>query len=724
MLDFGVARAVAGDAPLTQVTQPGELIGTLPYMSPEQASSQVDAIDIRSDVYALGLILYELLTGRLPYSVAEVGVNDAVRIICEQPPIPPGSLRRELRGDISTVVLKALQKDPEQRYASVTALSDDIQRIRTDQPVLARPPSTSYYVRKLIARHHVLFTVLVGAFLAVSTLAGWVGVLYFRASAAEQKALDKAATATRVKHFMEEVFLANEPDQAQGREISARELLQRGLRRIDDELVDEPVVRAELLTTICKVLVSHGEHQTVLDALEKAHPEHVRVLGAAHPVTRDSVRILAQAYAGLSQWPKAEALLREGLRIIEADPAHSPEELAETLAQMGSVVRHESPADAERFHRRALALRRSVHGDLHDSVASSLIDLGVAVRSQNQEGSTGARLKEAEGHFREALSIALELFGEDRLITAHAYTSLGVALKSQQRLGEAEENYLAGLRIYERLLNEQHPYVANSLKSLAANQIWQGQFEDAERHLERALQITRAQSGDHVVEIGNIAWQLGILYRQHLGNPAAAEPLHREALAVFSEVYERTHPQVERGHVHLGLTLLALHQYEEALMHYRAAKRLCEERGREDCAKYNCQTASCLRNLGRVSEAAELMREALEYADAANRRPEIRTEYEVEIARCLIDLGEFAEAEKMATSAYERVSEMLSEPDLYFLLVNRYRGKLDGALEALATVCESTSRPEDAVAWTEELADLRALPPATPPVPTRESVGD
>ncbi|MEZ4387018.1 MAG: serine/threonine-protein kinase [Candidatus Krumholzibacteriia bacterium] len=227
ILDFGLARVVDADEfQQTMFSQPGTMAGTLPYMSPEQARGDTAAVDVRSDVYALGVILQEMLTGALPYETSRTSIVDAVRTICEA---PPRNLRDGWLGpgrpdtDLQTIVAKALAKDADERYASAAALAEDLERYLTSQPILARPPSTMYQLRKLVARRKAPFAA--AAAIVVLLVVGAVGMsgLYVRAEhnlkramAAERQARTEAETANRTADFLVDIFGSSDPTRTSG----------------------------------------------------------------------------------------------------------------------------------------------------------------------------------------------------------------------------------------------------------------------------------------------------------------------------------------------------------------------------------------------------------------------------------------------------------------------------------------------------------------------------
>jgi serine/threonine protein kinase len=346
VIDFGVAKATAQRlTDRTMHTQLGVLIGTPAYMSPEQAEMTGQDIDTRTDVYALGVMLYELLVGALPFDSEEfqrVGLEAIVRKIREDDPPKPSTrlstlgkhstesavrrrtefpaLRRELSGDLDWITMKALEKDRKQRYSSLQEFAADIERYLTDQPVLASPPSAAYRARKFVKRHTwgvvaatAVALVLPAITLVMTIQAGRIASERDRANAEAARANQEAEAKGQVSEFLKDLFTVSDPGEARGNSITARELLDKGAEKIEGMVEEQPETGAELMDTMGTVYQKLGLYPQAEPLLERALAERRRVLGEDHPDTLGSMNHLADLYGDQGRHDEAEPLLLEAL---------------------------------------------------------------------------------------------------------------------------------------------------------------------------------------------------------------------------------------------------------------------------------------------------------------------------------------------------------------------------------------------------------------------------
>ena len=364
VIDFGVARATDSDIQVaTMQTDVGQLVGTLYYMSPEQCEANPDLVDTRSDVYALGVILFELLTGRRPHQLENVPVYDAARMIREESPSRMSTLDRTLGGDLETIVGKALEKDKDRRYQSALELKQDIERFLGDEPIEARPPSLAYQARMFARRHKVLvasiaaiIVILLGTTIWSLQERGRAQEAALIATAAEARAnvdRDKAEAARAeiertlasletekqradgerdrareeserarlVAEFLYSIFELGSPEQAQGRTFSLTELLREASDSIDDMFGGQPMMEADLRSTIGRIQLDLGDLASAGPNLQRALILLERAHGATHPATREVNVLLAELWTEQGRYDDAESRLESILLGIENDEA-------------------------------------------------------------------------------------------------------------------------------------------------------------------------------------------------------------------------------------------------------------------------------------------------------------------------------------------------------------------------------------------------------------------
>lgn len=577
IIDFGIAKALGERlTDRTLVTQAGHLMGTPAYMSPEQADGDDLDIDTRSDVYSLGILLYELLVGALPAdldrladfvirraihqlpfprpSVRLPALVDTVDTIVENRRTTRDSLTRVLSGDLDWVVLKAIEKERDRRYDTVSGLAQDLERYLSDEPVQARPPSAGYRLRKFVARHRVGVgaTGIIAALLVA--FAATMAVQSSRLAAERDRTVVALTKAREISSFMVGLFQAADPNQEPER-LTAVELLDRGVARAD-ELSEQPDVQAQMLHAVGRAYQGLGRYDRAEPLLERA-VDLQRQLGeeggegdlARSLMALASVRFdyggdfagleplfdealalarngedtdrsdVAQAIMGFGaiqfgrqDYPGAVGRFREALDLFRPTDDVGRELEANLLNNLGiSLVRAGEPAEAEEVLRRSLALNRELRGDDHPSVATNLNILAEALLGQG-------RIEEATELSREVLERRKEIFGPEHPAVAAALNNLGQYLSRQDRFAEAVPYAEEAVTIQRKTLRPGHPLLAQGLENLSDLYMHLERYTDAEAPLLEALEIYRASLGDEHVQTREMVAAAVDLYTA-LGRP-------------------------------------------------------------------------------------------------------------------------------------------------------------------------------------------------------------
>jgi non-specific serine/threonine protein kinase/serine/threonine-protein kinase len=611
VIDFGIAKAMGFSlTERTPVTEQGQLIGTPEYMSPEQAVMSALNVDTRADIYSLGVVLYELLAGALPFDPQTLrgrSFNEIQRIILEVEPPKPStrlstldgeaaedsessvaaiairrrtdvrSLRRRLRGDLDWITMKAMDKDRERRYASVSGLAADVRRHLRHEPVLAGSPSAVYKLRKLIRRYRLGVTA--AATIALVLIAGIAATTWqaIRATDAEHLAQDRwteaedaraaaareAEIAQNVNEFLNEDLLAEIAPGRQGPEATMRQVLDTAAERIENDPVTrerfegKPVVEAFIRTTLGESYQRLGEYDAAGPHLEKAVQLRRQALGDEDQATLRAVNKLAIIYWHQGHLEKAESLVLETLETRRRlfGPEH-PDTLR-SLHNLGLMYDDQGLYDkAEPIYVETLELSKRINGAEHKDTRHTMNNLALLYLS------TG-RYDHAERLFLETVEIDERVVGREDPETLATMHNLANVYAAQSRDGEAEQLLLETVGIRRRVLGNAHPQTLKSMNSLASVYYDQRRYEDAEPLYVETFEIRRRDLGEeHQSTLGamnNLA-----MLRLDLGRPDEAEPMLRELIETSRRVLGDRHPIAVGATANLASMFLDQARYDDA----------------------------------------------------------------------------------------------------------------------------------------------------------------
>ena len=707
LLDFGIARLLDGPRhPEATVTRARFL--TPEYASPEQLAGQ--PVSTGSDVYSLGVILYELLTGRQPYDLvslprperAEAGPqppSEAVRAPAgDLSPDERASLRgvsaqrqrRQLRGDVDQIVLRCLRVDPRERYRSVEQLAEDLRRHLAGLPVLTRPPSLGYRLGKLIRREWP--AVAAAALLAVS-LAALLAVILtssHRVTLERDRALRSQREAEQVTRFLVDSFRLADPDQRSafgrqaGAEVTARDILEHGTARLS-ELRDEPRVQARLKRTLGEVYAHLGLYQDAIPLIQQALAAQRKLPGeAAQLDTIESLRTLGLARERLGQLAAAELALRRAVALSRE--AGNEWQLAESLLEWGRLLGEKNDyRSAEVVLGEALALRRQQRPPDPQSLGRVLLTLGQTLRLDHREDV-------AEPALREALKLLIPAVGEENSAIADALYNLGL-MQAVKGASDAEDLLRRSIAIWQKLYGPEHPETLTALSGLANYYYLSGRYTEAETLLRELLIRDRKVKGPRHPDVAkDLSDLVAALWAQ--GELAAEEPLIREALGIAQESWGPENPGTLRYSLQLGLLL----SEEGAAAAAEPILRENLEQRRKVLGPQNAGVASgsqflaeLLARTGRPREALPLAQQAVETLARELSEHHWRTAMARSVlGDCLIRLKRFAEAEPLLISSLETLEHTRGNGAERQARITR---------ERIVHLYEAWGRPKQAAAW-------------------------
>ncbi len=667
LLDFGIAKVLADEDEPGTLTLAGLRVMTPAYASPEQVRG--GTVGTATDVYSLGVVLYELLAGVRPYEIESRSPIDVEHVVCQTEPERPsvrfaratdGSaptaeaigrarrtearrLRQRLSGDIDAICLKALRKEPRDRYGSVEALAEDVRRHLDGLPASARAGTVGYRLRKSLKRHRALVGTAAAIVVTISSV-----VAFYTARLAEQRDLAQleAAKATEVAGFLRGLFEVSDPSESRGESVTARELLDEGARSVDEGLADQPEVQATMR------------------------------------------RVIGEVYGDLGLYDRARPLLERALEQARVLHGEGHEDVATSQAALALVLQNAGDRRAaEPLFREALATRRRSFGAEHPAVAQALDNLAYLVESMGDN-------EEAERLYREALALNRKLYPADDPHIAATLVRLGGLMRQTDRLDEAEPLVREALAAQRAHYGNLHPRVASAVRNLAALMRDKGDYAAADTLYQEALALRRQLLGDDHPNVATTLHSYGLLL-QRMGDGDRAVAAFTEAVESLERIYGGPHPNLGVGYYDLAAELRQQRRLDEAAARFRQALHNDDqvfEVDDPDRAYPRIGLAGTYMEQQRYAEAAALLREALALRRAGLEPGDAEIgEALSDLGACLTGLGRYPEAETHLMEAYDLLVEgKRADDDLTRVAARR-----------LVALYEAWGRPERADAFRE-----------------------
>jgi serine/threonine protein kinase len=693
VIDFGVARATSRQRLTddTIYTAFDQFVGTPAYMSPEQAGLTGEDIDTRSDIYSLGVLLYELLTDEPPFDphrLRNAALDEVCRIIRDEDPVKPSTRLAQARGapshgegksegpkakskidpDLDWIVMKALEKDRSRRYETANALALDIQRNLRNEPVLARSPGPLYRLQKLARRNKLAFGA--GTLLLVTLIAGF-GFSTWRflkeqearrlAAESERAAKVQAARSEQVARLLKDMLASVRPSVALGRDSTMlREILDSTSERIDQEPQNDPSVEAEMREVIGRSFCALRQ----LNKAEMMHRKALRLRENLYPGTNSAVvaslidlAIVLNTRGGSNDLTEAEPILRRALATLRQNGGNDTIEVADVLNILAwNIWMQRKSAEPERLYREALAIRTGLFGPDDVRVVPSLESLAWILASDSN------RLDEAETYIRKSVALQEVATSPDHPSRIDTLDKLSIVLRARAKMPEAEAALRASIALRRKLFGNVNEVLCGPLQSLAGILVAETNYPGAEQAIRESIAIQKQAYGDHPPALAEslISSLVKILHEQEKW--AEAEVVSREWVPLLRRRALDDPDTLLDGLFWLGLELEAQRKWAEAEPPLRESLELCEKLHESPRPPGSTRCMGIRRALGEA----------------------------------FLHLQRYAEAEPLLLASYEGLK---GNPGKWETLDRRK------TVAQLAELYDATARPDQAVQWRQKLAD-------------------
>jgi len=691
LLDFGIAKLVAGNA--DDATRTDEHLLTPAYAAPEQVSD--GTVSTRTDVYALGALLYELLTGRRALDGPDGSLSVVIERILHEAPTPPSQVAAQteaspippgrLRGDLDTICQTALRKAPERRYASAEALRDDLQRSLDDHPIAARPDAWTYRSAKFLRRNRTGVLATVGAVVLMGVL---ITVYTLRLADERNRAERQAGVSEAVVEFLVETLEEGNPNAAPGDTLTIHDIIDRAETR-SAALADQPLVRANVLDALGRVRFVRGNVAAADSLHRRALALRKTALPAGHVDLAGSYNHLAEVQTLRGKYEEADSLLQASLALHEQAGTSGAEVLAPTRLRAQLRYRQGRYAASDSLYRRVLALHERTHVLEDQALADTHQELGMATFQQGKYAAAADQFREAarlfqevfpKGHhatasalanlasiervrgrydaavagYKEALGITRRILGPRHLNIALIQNNLAVTYHRQGRVDTAAVMMIANLQLRQDLLGSEHPAVATAHNNLGEMLLDLNRNSEAEVHFRAALGIREAALGaDHqrtITTLNNIA-----SLHEAKGELARAETLRRDVLTRYRTALGPEHPRVGTALHNLGSLLRKAGDQDAAEQYLTQALALRREilpDAHDDLARTLEALGAVRRDQAQWAAAETAFREALSIRQSATPGHWETHHTALRLGQILAEQGQYAAAEALLVDGY------------------------------------------------------------------------